>query len=87
MKHLNLTPNHKICTSFFYSAYMSVEYTNSNLVSAQMAKLMQPAPKLELDLNIPQNQPYKVKSKTVLRSGEKKVGCMSSNRYTKISFF
>ena len=49
MKHLNLAPNHKICTSFF-AQLMSVECTNSNLVSAQMAKLMQPAPKLELDL-------------------------------------
>ena len=51
---------------------MSVECTNPNLKSAQTAQLEQPAPKLELDLYIPQSQPYQVKSKRVLRSGEQK---------------
>ena len=40
--------------TFILLYYMSVECTNSNLKSAQLAQLGQPAPKLELDLYIPQ---------------------------------
>ena len=65
---------------------MSVECTNPNLKTAQMAQLEQPAPKLELDLYIPQTQQSKIKNSFVIRrqkgiNGEllkKKVGCSSS---------
>ena len=45
-----LPPDHK--TSFWFYSRMTVECTN--LKSAQSAQLEQPAPKLELDLYIPQ---------------------------------
>ena len=45
-------PNYKKLFLFYYK--MSVECTNPNLKSAQTAQLGQPAPKLELDLYIPQ---------------------------------
>ena len=41
---------------FLWSSNMSVECTNPNLKSAELAQLGQPAPKLELDLYIPQSK-------------------------------
>ena len=46
---------------------MSMEWTNPNLISAQSAQLGQPAPKLELDLYIPQTQLGKIKNSFVIR--------------------
>ena len=51
---------------FWFCSTMSVECTNPNLKSAQLAKLGQPAPKLELDLYIPWIIQSKIKNSFVI---------------------
>ena len=75
---------------FWFCSTMSMECTNPNPKSAQTAQLGQPAPKLELDLYIPQTQQGKIKNSFVIRrpkgiNGEGRE--RKSLQHEKIDFF
>ena len=59
---------------------MSVKCTNSNLKSAQTAQLEQPAPKLELNLYIPQTRYCKNEKCFVIRRFRYLIGQKESKK-------